>query len=256
MEEAFNLHIDEDTLKNNFSKKEIEVIKQLQDVSLNGGKPPAMTQQSRNVLIEKLYSINNKPQKLKNKEDMTSEELEEYKLDIKMRLRNKINFKTQSRGLKANNNTGQMLNNKSTISNDQTINNNNVPIDINNMKDIISKMSGSNSNPEVQQKLESLFSEESIGNLLKDDLMKNKMQELMENNGFNNLFKQFTEQQKSVTKNKKKKCKKKNKPKNVLQSINQLNKENSIETETETEKEEEEEEELLDNYIKEENDKS
>jgi hypothetical protein len=246
MEEALNLHIDEDTLKNNFSKKEIEVIKQLQDAGLNGGKGPAMTQQSRNALMEKLYSINNKPKEFKNKKDMTPEELAEYKLDIKMRLRNKINFKTQSRSSKAKNSMGKMLNNKSnetTISNDSNNTNNNIPMDINNMKDIISKMSGSTSNPEVQQKLESLFSEESIGDLLKDDSMKDKMQELMKSNGFNDLFKQFTEQQQSVTNKKKKKCKKKKKPINVLQ----LNKDKE---------KEEEEEELLDEYIKEEEDKS
>lgn len=176
---------------------------------------------------ETLNLINNKQKKLKNKENMTPKELAEYKLDIKMRLRNKINFKTQSRCSKTNNSFGKILNNKSnetTISNDtNNTNNNNMHIDINIMKDMISKISGSNSNPEIKHKLESLFSEESIGDLLRNDSMKDKMQELMKNNGLHDLFKQFAEQQKSVT-----------------------NKKNLINTEKEKE-----DDELLDDYIKE-----
>ena len=110
MEEALDLHIDAETLKENFSKKEIEVIEQLQSTGASGKKGPPMTPHDRNILMEKLHSINNKPKKeFKDSKEMSPQELAEYKQDIKNRLRSKINFKAQSRGSKSTN-MGSMLN--------------------------------------------------------------------------------------------------------------------------------------------------
>ena len=208
MEEALDLHIDEETLKNIFSKKEQNFIKQLQSAGTDGKKGPVMTPQDRNSLMEKLHSINNKSSKnFKNREDMSPEELMEYKQDIKNRLRSKINFKTQSRG--GTKSMGSLVNNKSNVTNDTTNTDNTQspdPLTMDNMKNMISKMSGSNANPEIQQKLESLFSDNSIGDLMKNDSMKEQMSELMENKGFNDLFKQFTQQDSSAKKKKKPAC--------------------------------------------------
>lgn len=268
MEEALDLHIDAETLKENFSKKEIEVIKQLQSTGADGKKGPTfseayqgkaselasmnnhasrresrkgvgpqMTPHDRNILMEKLHSINNKPKKeFKDSKEMSPQELAEYKQDIKNRLRSKINFKAQSRGSKSTN-MGSILNKHTDTNNNTEISdiNNDTPMTIDSMKDMVGKMSGSNSNPEVQKKLESLFSSEGIGDLLKDESMKDKMADLMKNNGFDTLFKQFSQQ----TSTKKKRCKKKKKPPSVMEA------ENNTDVLLQND-----EEELLDDFIK------
>lgn len=219
MEEVLDLKIDEETLKNNFSKKEIEIIKQLQKSGQGEGKGPQMTPQDRNCLMEKLFNVNNLSTQKKDPKDMTKEELEQYRKENRERLRNKIKFKTNSRNPR--NNMGTLLNNKNKSSNP----NDPVPIDVSSIdgiKDVVQKMTGSNDNPDIQKKLEDLFSDESIGNLMKDDSMKDKMGELLKQKGFCDLFNDYTNKtSQSSNKNKKKKRNKKKKKPNNLNKINQ-----------------------------------
>ena len=249
MEEALNMHIDAKTLEENFSKNEQKIIRQLQDVGTNGGKPPQMTPQGRTALLEKLHNINNKPKETKDTKDMTPEELLAHKADLRARIR----FKTNARSSKFNQNTDSINSSVNTPAAPAP------PVDLtdaNSLKNLVGQMTGSNANPEVKKRLDRLFKSENIDDLLKDD----KMKEVMDMNGFSELFKNFAgqgqPQQQQVQQpqtsssnkkksNKKKRSKKNKKPPCVIENFteNDLIKEQT--------KKEEEKEELLDDYVEE-----
>jgi hypothetical protein len=243
-----NIHIDAKTLEEKFSKNEIKIIKQLQDVSINGGNPPQMTPEGRTILMEKLNNINTKQTQTKDSKYMTTEELAIHKKDIREKLRNKINFKAETRTSKFNQ-SKTSVNNLVNTSNSDAVPAP-VPLDLTNidsLKNIVNQITNSNSNPEAKRRLESLFGTDNLDNMLKED----KMKELLDINGFSNLLKNFTktgttkELEKSVIKkltepiesnknpkNSKKKSKNKKKKLCVIENNNSEN-----------------DEELLDDYV-------
>jgi hypothetical protein len=231
MEELMDIHIDGKTLVENFSKNEIKIIKQLQDAATNGGKPPQMTQQGRDTLMQKIFDVNNKPKESKDMKEMTPEEREQHKKELKERLRNKINYKKNLR--KPISFQKNMTNNKTTINNDSTGNtNNNEPINmtnVNSLKNAIGQITGANANPEVKRRLEELFGTENLDDMLKED----KMQEILQNEGISELLGKLTGQ--SASSKKKKNKKKKKNPKSV-----EITEDNNIEKE-----------ELLDDFVEE-----
>jgi hypothetical protein len=195
MEEAMDLHIDAKTLQENFSKNEIKIIKQLQDIGLNGGAPPQMTQQGRNTLMEKLHNINNKPIEKIDTSNMNKEELDEYKKELRVRIQNKINFKKNSRMAPSNQTKTNNTTFPSTQGTTSTPNTNIAPdlTDVDNLKNILSQMTNSQSNPEIKKRFDELFGTNDLGDLLKDE----KTKQLMEGNGFNELFNNFAKQMKT-----------------------------------------------------------
>lgn len=239
MEELMDIHIDGKTLVENFSKNEIKIIRQLQDAATNGGKPPQMTPQGRDALMQKIFDINNKPKETKDIKDMTPEEREQHKKELRERLRNKINYKQNSR--QPGSFQKNMTNNKTTINNDSSGNtNNNEPInmtDVNSLKNALSQMTGANTNPEVKRRLEELFGTENLDDMLKED----KMQEILQNEGISELLGKLTGQ--SGSSKKKKNKNKKKKPQSATTTENN--------NEEQKEQKKEEAEELLDDFVEE-----
>ena len=261
MEDTMNamntMYIDPQTLEENFSKNEIQIIKQLQDITQGGGgSPPRMTLEGRNKLMEKLHNLNNKTPLSNNSKDtknMTSQELEIHRNQLKERLRNKINSKQNSRSSKFN-----QSNRQTTDKPNIDITNNPPPpppdlTDINNLKNIVGQMTNSQSNPEIKKRFNDLFGTEDLNHMLKDD----KMKELMNENGFTELFNNFANQLQPPTQNSdlipisnKKKSKKKSKKKKPTVIIENYTEDDIKNTNGNcNKKEKEEEEELLDDYV-------
>jgi hypothetical protein len=240
MENLINMNIDEKTLNENFTKNEINIIKQLQNVGINGGNPPQMTAQARTILMEKMFDINNKQKINKDIKEMTDIERSEYKRELKERLRNKINFKANSRQSKLTQSTftekkSVNINNSSSTNNSNSNSNNNSNnIDLTNIdsfKNAVGKLINTNTNPEANRRFQELFGANNLEDLLKDD----KMKEIMDKNGFSELLGKINSPSINNKKNNKnnKKKKKSKKPQSVIKNIDN----------------DEEKEELLDDYV-------